>query len=49
MPVPAAVCRSANNFRSEPRGGTTTTATAPLLTLDQLDELARTPGLTLYP
>jgi hypothetical protein len=43
------VCRSANNFRSEPRGGTTTTATAPLLTLDQLDELARTPGLTLYP
>ncbi|MET8832340.1 hypothetical protein ABZV78_00260 [Micromonospora sp. NPDC004540] len=37
-----------NNFRAGP-DGSTITASAPLLTLDQLDELARSPGLTLYP
>lgn len=40
-----------NNFHIERPGGSrpTTTAESPLLTVDQLVRLVRTPGLTLYP
>ncbi|WP_446212127.1 hypothetical protein [Micromonospora sp. IBSANI012] len=41
-----------NNFRSQPVGNqmqTSTTADTPLLTMDQLVEITRAPGLTLYP
>ncbi|NES26057.1 hypothetical protein GCE86_26505 [Micromonospora terminaliae] len=47
-PDGTAVLGITNNFRSGPEGSTTT-APEPLLTMDQLDELARSPGLTLYP
>ncbi|MFG2165162.1 hypothetical protein [Micromonospora chersina] len=47
-PDGTAVLGITNNFQSGPEGSTTT-APEPLLTMDQLDELARSPGLTLYP
>jgi hypothetical protein len=47
-PDGTAVRAVTNNFQDGPEGSTAT-APEPLLTMDQLDELARSPGLTLYP